>query len=169
MRCAQAGPLVERYVDGVLDPGLARAIRDHAVTCTRCARRIEAARAVRDILASEPALRAPRGFADSVMDAVYREALAGPQAGAREERETRPLLTAGSARTYRRLGLSFLLTAGVLAASLLVPRIAYPTLFGAAETGLSRDSGAVVRGAMNGAETMVRDILREQENGGSAR
>jgi hypothetical protein len=101
------------------------------------------------------------------MDAVYREALAG---GVRTEQRD-VLSTAGRApsRMYRRLGLSFLLAAGVLAASLLVPRVSYPSLVGKGEAGLSQEGSAVVRGALDGAEIAVRGILREQGNGGSAR
>jgi anti-sigma factor RsiW len=164
MRCAQVGPLVERYVDGVLDAGQAEQIRVHSQTCARCRARIDAARAVQGMLATVPAITAPRGFAARVMDEVYRESLVGDRA--RVERDRPASSGRGPARGYRRLGLSFLLTAGVLAASLLVPRLAYPSL---AESGLSRGSSVVVRSALDGAETAVRGILREQGNGGDAK
>ena len=103
------------------------------------------------------------------METVYREALAGPPRGM--------AATAGAAgrpspaRAYRRLGISFMLTAGVLAVSLLVPRAAYPTLFGAQGSGVRLEEGgaAVVRVALDGADSAVRDILREQANGGNTR
>ncbi|HYW84419.1 MAG TPA: hypothetical protein VFB30_14255, partial [Spirochaetia bacterium] len=77
------------------------------------------------------------------------------------------------------LGLSLVLTAGVLAASLFVPRAAYPGLLGSMSTsdGFSRESGAAghrglgaaVQSALNEADSVVRGILREQANGGSVR
>jgi anti-sigma factor RsiW len=164
MRCAQVKPLVERYVDGALDDARASQIDAHAMTCPRCRATIQEARRLLGVLSAEPVIRAPRGFASRVMDAVYREALAG--APVRAERDGRLPAGAAPGRMYRRLGLSFVLTAGVLAASLLVPRAEYPTL---AESGLSRGSSVVVRSALDGAETAVRDILREHGNGGDAR
>ena len=173
MRCAQVGALVERYVDGALDAALAARVSAHAATCPRCAARVQAAKGLRDVLAAAPPVRAPRGFAAQVMDAVYREALVGGRAGeARQAGAAREAPAAGGrspAPMYRRLGLSFLLTAGVLAASLLVPRVAYPSLAGKGEAGLSHGSSVVVQSALDGAETAVRGILREQGNGGNAR
>jgi len=163
MRCAQVGPLVERYVDGALDEARASEVAAHAAGCGPCRARIAAAQAVRDALAAEPAIRAPRGFSARVMDAVYREALTGAPFG---PRAGEPIRAVGAGRMYRRLGLSFLLTAGVLAASLLIPRVAYPSL---AESGLSQGKGVVVRSALDGADTAVRGILREQGNGGNSR
>ena len=163
MRCAQVGPLVERYVDGALDTARAARIAAHAETCARCRARIDAARTLQGILAVGPALHAPRGFASAVMDAVYREALV--HGGVRAEKDERTPTGRAPSPMYRRLGLSFLLTAGVLAASLLVPRGAYPSLVGRGEAGLSRGSNVVVRSALDGAETAVRGILREHGNG----
>jgi hypothetical protein len=102
-----------------------------------------------------------------VMDAVYREALVNR--GVPVEKDRPASVRRAPSRMYRRLGLSFLLTAGVLAASLLVPRVAYPVLVGRGDEGLSRGSSVVVRSALNGAETAVRGILREQGNGGNPR
>jgi anti-sigma factor RsiW len=164
MRCAQVKPLVERYVDGVLDAARVSQVDAHTMTCPRCRKRIQEARGLLGVLAAEPVIRAPLGFASRVMDAVYQEALAG--APGRVEKDGRLSAGAAPGRMYRRLGLSFLLTAGVLAASLLVPRVAYPSL---AESGLSRGSSVVVRSALDGAETAVRDILREHGNGGDGR
>jgi len=177
MRCAQVDRRVERFVDGALDFRLARQIEAHLRSCRRCSARVDAARALLNGLDSS-ADRAPPGFAARVMDTVYREALAGgPRPSAPESQETsRARLPA---RIYRRLGLSLVLTAGVLAASLFVPRAAYPGLLGSgsAAAGLSWESGAtvprgfgaVVQSALNGADSVVRGILREQANGGSVR
>jgi anti-sigma factor RsiW len=167
MRCAQVGPLVERYVDGVLDQLSASRVRAHAVTCDRCRARIDAARSLEGFLSVPPAVHAPRGFASRVMDAVYREALVDGRL--RAERDARGPSAAAPSRMYRRLGLSFLLTAGVLAATLLIPRVAYPSLAEKGESGLSRGSVVMVRSALDGAESAVRGILREQANGGNAR
>ena len=167
MRCAQVEPLVERYVDGVLQEAQASQVRAHAATCARCRARIETARSVAGILAAQPAIHAPRGFASRVMDAVYREALVDGRLPA--ERVGAGAPGAAPSRTYRRLGMSFLLTAGVLAASLLIPKVAYPSIVERGESGLSRGSVVIVRSALDGAETAVRGILREQGNGGNAR
>ncbi len=169
MRCAQVDRHVERFVDGALVTSLAWRVEAHVRSCTRCAARVDAARAL--LKGFEASLdRAPPGFAARVMEAVYREALAGgPRPAVSDSREARAARM--PARIYRRLGLSFVLTAGVLAASLFVPRAAYPGLLGtgSAAAGLSRESSAAVRGALNGADSAVRGILRAQVNGGSER
>jgi anti-sigma factor RsiW len=177
MRCAQVGRRVERFVDGALDVGLAREIGAHLQSCRRCSARVNTARAL--LRGSRaPAESAPTGFASRVMEAVYREALAGgPRVSALEPQERRPARL--PARVYRRLGLSLVLTAGVLAASLFVPRAAYPGLFGLGSganglsqetsTAVSRGFGSAVQSALNGADSVVRSILREQANGGSVR
>jgi hypothetical protein len=170
MRCALVEPLVERFVDGTLDSQRAREIEEHARVCVRCTASIEAAAALLKVFAAEPPYRAPREFAARVMDAVYREALAGGSRPAREEQRGSPArrLPAG---IYRRLGLSFVLTAGVLAMSLFIPRVAYPVLIGTGSpaVGFSREGGAVVRSALDGADTVVRGILNEHGDERSAR
>lgn len=109
------------------------------------------------LLAADEA-RAPRGFGQRVMSAVYREALAGPPA--------KPAADAASgsvSRLYRRLGLSFMITAAVLTASLLVPRGAYPTLIGsAAGTALGTGPSAAVQRALTGAADAVQGALGEK-------
>ncbi len=175
MRCARVELLVDRYVDGALDSALAREVEAHALGCARCATRIAAARKLVEDLAAQPAVRAPRGFADRVMAAVYREALAGRQgsaaaaAHAADAEEGRPLRI--PARVYRRLGLSFLLTAGVLAVSLLIPRGAYPTLIGTgnAAAAFAGESAGLVKSTLTRADDAVQEILREQPNGGTNR
>jgi hypothetical protein len=106
------------------------------------------------------------------MDAVYREALKGDAAGwlSFEEREARAAGPLSPARIYRRLGLSFVLTAVVLSATVFIPRASYPTLVGTAgvsET-VSRGGGAIVKNALNGAGLVVRDALHAS-NGGITR
>lgn len=170
MRCAQVGRHVDRFVDGVLNTSLARQIEAHVRSCARCTARLEAARAVLKGFGA-PVDRAPPGFAARVMDAVYREALAGGPRPAGSEAQV-ALPTRLPARICRRLGLSFVLTAGVLAASLLIPRVAYPGLLGTGSGGasaFSREGSAAVEGALNWADSAVRGILREQANGGSER
>jgi len=170
MRCAHVDRRVERFVDGALDIRLTRQIEAHLSSCRRCSARVDAARALLKGLGA-PMDRAPTGFAARVMDAVYREALAGgPRPSAWEVWETRPARLPAQ-RIYRRMGLSLVLTAGVLAASLFVPHAAYTGLLasGSAAAGLSREGSAAVQSALNGADSVVRGILREQANGGSVR
>ena len=169
MRCAQVDRHVERFVEGAVDAALALRIETHVRSCSRCTARLATARAVLMGLTA-PLDRAPPGFASRVMDAVYREALAGSaRKGRSENREV--LQSRMPARIYRRLGLSFVLTAGVLAVSLFIPRVAYPGLLGTGfrAAAFSRDSSDAVRGALNGADSAVRGILHEQTNGGSER
>jgi len=177
MRCVQVGRRVERFVDGALDKGLVQRIEAHLRSCRRCSVRVDAARALLKG-SSAPAEKAPTGFTSRVMAAVYREALSGgARTSAQETRETLPARL--PALIYRRLGLSLVLTAGLLAASLFVPRAAYPGLLGSMSTsdGFSRESGvagrrgfgAAVQSALNEADSVVRGILREQANGGSVR
>ncbi len=169
MRCAQVDRHVERFVDGALVTSLAERIEAHVRSCTRCAARIDAARALLKGFRAPPD-RAPPGFAARVMDAVYREALAGGPRRAVSE-SPRAFPSRMPALIYRRLGLSFVLTAGVLAASLFIPRAAYPGLLGTGSVAavLSRESSVAVRDALNGADSAVRGILREQADGGSVR
>jgi hypothetical protein len=124
--------------------------------------------------ASRGAVRAPHGFARKVMDAVYRESLVGrtavPSASARTTllsdavRASRPMV----GRMYRRLGLSFMLTAAVLAASLLVPHGAYTLLIGSGtDAALGPGPSAAVQNALVGAGHAVRGALGEQLIGGN--
>jgi anti-sigma factor RsiW len=158
MRCAQVEPLVERYVDGVLEASAARQVGKHVRTCVRCTARMEAARSIAAVFAAAPAVRAPRGFADKVMDAVYRQGLSGTPRAVPD-------------RFYRKLGLSFVLTSAVLAMSLFIPPAAYSALVGngAAGTAFSRESTGLVKGALDGADNTVRAILRQRVREGSGR
>ena len=158
MRCARVEPYIEAFMDGSLDPARVLAIEAHVGSCARCAARARAARRITWALAAEPSVRAPGGFADRVMDAVYRQALAGPPRAAPD-------------RFYRKLGLSFVLTAGVLAVSLFIPRASYSTLVGSGTAGaaFSQESTVAVRSALDGADNAVRGILCERENEGSGR
>ena len=108
-------------------------------------------------------LGAPRGFSQRVMNAVYREALAGAPAGASQAQSSLRV-----SRLYRRLALSFMLTGAVLAVSLLVPRGAYPTLIGpAAGTALGAAPTAAVQSALVGAADAVQGALGERLIGGN--
>ena len=161
MRCAEARPLIDAYVDGSLTRAVAARVEDHTAGCKRCAREISLARRVNEALSGvSPKVRAPKGFADRVMDGVYRQALAGASAVPETSADPRR----APSRMYRRLGLSFVVTATVLATTLLVPRVAYPTLF--ASAGLGPGGTSVVREAMQGADSVVQKILSEQSNGG---
>lgn len=186
MRCAQVDLLVERHVDGLLELPAAREVEAHGRTCPRCAARIAAARRLRTALESEPAIQAPRGFTDAVMDAVYKEALA-PRSrrsrtagestaaswGLARGREAPSMAGARPAlgRMYRRLGFSFVVTAAVLAASLFIPRASYDTLLGVreSESGFVAGGSTAVQAVLQNADEAVMGILGEHRNGGSRR
>ncbi len=157
MRCAKVGLLIDRYVDGQLPPDLVEAVGAHEQGCARCAHRVAAARRLAGFLETDHALRAPAGFHERVMDAVYRQALKGSPA--------EPATAAGSPssklRTYRRLGLSFMLSAVVLTVSLVLPRGLYPGLIRpeSVAAGLSRGAPSAVKDALNGAGRAVQGTL----------
>ncbi len=161
MRCRGVEPLVESYVDGTLDAALAAQVESHLPTCARCAGRVYAARLLLRVLAAQPVVKAPSGFADRVMEAIYRQPLVEERG--RNRRMPSPM--------YRRLGLSFVLTAAVLMASLFVPRASYPFLFGngGQGTGFSEGSALTVQKAIHGADNAVRGILGGQVIGGTTR
>ncbi len=77
---------------------------------------------------------------------------------------TRP----SASRLYGRLGWSFMVTAVVLAASLLIPHGAYPALIGSAggEATLGAAPSAAVQGALEGAGNAVQSALGEKQIGG---
>jgi hypothetical protein len=117
-------------------------------------------------------VRAPQGFSRKVMNAVFRESLAGrdPAAAARETffvtaaRTSRPTV----ARIYRRLGLCFMVTAAVLAVSLLIPHAGYSTLIGGSPDAiLGAGPSAAVENVLVGAGHAVQGALGEQEIGGN--
>ena len=114
--------------------------------------------------------RAPQGFSRRVMDAVFRESLAGRSASARgtffaaAARISRPTV----ARIYRRLGLCFMVTAAVLAASLLIPHAGYSTLIGGGpDAVLGTGPSAAVQNVLVGAGQAVQGALGEQQIGGN--
>jgi anti-sigma factor RsiW len=171
MKCAHVERLVDALVDGRLSAPQAAAVQEHAAGCGRCTERIGQARGIREALLSSPAARAPGGFAEKVMARVYEQALRGMPVPAERRRlgERAEGSGARAARAYRRMGLSFLLTAGVLAVSLLVPRIAYPAIVGQQGTRIAQGSESVVRGLLSGAEHTVRGALGESGTGGNTR
>jgi anti-sigma factor RsiW len=148
---------------------MARSIEEHAQSCTRCAARIGTARSLTAALASVPAVFAPAGVFQKVMDGVYRQALTpAPAAGTGVAGATGGGTSA--ARFYRKLGLSLVLTAGVLGMSLLIPRATYTALVGTGgSVVVSRESTSVVKSALDGAGSTVRGILGESPRGGDDR
>jgi hypothetical protein len=135
-------------------------------------------------------VRAPHGFTQKVMDAVYREALAGrslpagaahvrgfpagPAPAAVAVRQGIRALAGSLAgrptvsRMYRRLGVSFMLTAAVLAVSLLLPHGGYPTLIrSGSNDALGAGPSAAVQSALIGAGHAVQGALGEQQIGGN--
>ena len=158
MRCGRVDLLVDRYVDGLLPPDLADAVQAHERGCARCARRIAAARRLAGLLAAEHAPRVPDGFNGRVMAAVYREALKGPF-----QREPAAEPDLDRARTFRRLGLSFMLSAAVLIVSLVVPRGLYPIPLRPENVAAELDRGAplAVKDALDGAGEAVQRMLHK--------
>ena len=182
MTCQQVNPLVERYVDGQLSQELSTSIRAHEGGCARCARRIRSARLLARTLAAEPEPRAPAGFEGRVMDAVYREALRGPAlrgpglgdtalgdaaAGRRTPSRTTLRAVSQGSLAFRRLGFSLVVTALLLALSLLIPRVAYPGLVGPARTEMTEQGSGIVKNTFEGAQRAVQGILREPAEAGS--
>jgi anti-sigma factor RsiW len=165
MRCAKVGLLVDRYVDRKLPPDLTEAVAAHEKGCARCARRVAAARRLAGFLAAERPVRAPAGFHEKVMDAVYREALKGSPAERQPsaERATAAGSPSSRLRTYRRLGLSFMLSAVVLTVSLVLPQGLYPSLFRpeSVAAGLSRGAPSAVKDALDGAGRAVQGTLHK--------
>ena len=157
MKCAEVGRLVDRYVDGRLAADRKAGLERHAETCAACRRLIAEAREVGRMLASDvAAARAPRGFADRVMDRVYRETLwqpAAPQGAA----------AGAPARGYRRLGLCVMLGAAALVVCLVVPRAGLPWVAGSGPAG---DGSVLVKSMLDGADGAVRGALSAA--GGSA-
>ncbi len=161
MRHARVRSLLEAYVDGRLPPALTMEVDAHIRSCAGCAKRAEAARGLSRILEKEPAVKAPAGVLESVMDAVYREAMKGPA-----EPLARVIPAAGG--LYRRLGLSFVLTAVLLTASLVVPSLSYPRLLGSGfvKTDLEAGKQGVVKNLLDGADSVGRGILGLGGQGG---
>lgn len=152
MKCAGIERLIEAFVDDRLPRRLAGRVAAHITECERCRTRVEEARrVVRALRSSEPA-RAPQGFSGRVMELVYRDELSSARRGA---------AAPDPRRVYRRLGYSFVATAAVLSASLLVPRLAYPNLIRpetlAAQLGVGRP--AAVARVINDAGLGFRQVI----------
>ena len=163
MRCAQVEPLIERFVDGCVTRmrrAASRATRSPARAAPR-----ESARRAGSPRRSTP--HRPCGPRAASPSGSWTRCTARPLPGSRR-RKRRARGRARTARMYRRLGLSFMLTAAVLAASLLIPRAAYPTLIGArtADAGVGR-TRLPCRAPCTGADRAVRGILGEQQIGGN--
>ena len=154
MTHARFDSLVDRFVDGGLDGPTAAAVEAHAGSCARCAGHLAASQRLAAALSAARPPRAPRHLAEKVMEAVYREALKGaPEASA--------VRGGPKGRVYRRLGLSFVLTAAVLAVSLLVPSVSYPSLFRTQSAAVDQTGtgGSLVKNMLDGAGTTVRGTL----------
>jgi hypothetical protein len=152
MRCAEVGPLVDRYVDGLLPAATAAGLERHAAGCTACRRRIGAARELSRLLANEAtAARPARGFADRVMDRVLSETLWKPSAAAAEGSAQ---YAGVAARGYRRLGVCVMLGAAVLVAGITLPRVVGAGPAGAGPALVERvlaGAGGTVEGVMSAA------------------
>jgi hypothetical protein len=112
--------------------------------------------------AGEPPLHAPAHLLGSVMDAVYRESMRGP---------VEPEAPAVPTRTYRRMGLSFVLSAALVVAALLVPPGLLPSAVrpDGLAVALNAEGQSVVRSALVGANALVRGALTPDVEGGTQR
>jgi anti-sigma factor RsiW len=163
MRHAQVDSLIDRLVVGACSPAEARAVASHAIGCARCTVRIATARRLSTALGSAPVLRAPPGFAAKVMNQVYRQALAGQPAAEEAPGARRRSLST----MYRRVAFSFMVTAFVLMASLVIPRAAYTSLIAARGADAGVGGSTAVQGVLQSADKAVRGILGEQQVGGN--
>ena len=152
MRCRRVDNLLERYADGRVGTSLARRIEVHLQGCEGCAAALREVIALAERLQAFPAATAPDDLESRIMAAIAREAALRDSELASDRRaEVNPL--------YRRLGLSFVLTAALLAGSLFIPHGAYFSLVGSPavatylgpERGLKETlarAGGVVRGTL---------------------
>lgn len=168
MRCARVDSLLDRYVDGTLNRAAASAVSKHLESCPRCPGRLAVARRLAAALASGQEAAAPPGFARRVMDEVYRQALRGTPVSTADQGMERDAREREGRRAgfYRRLGYTFMVSAGILAVSLLIPHASYLTLIRGQHPGLEPATGSsVVQNVLVGAGRIVRGTLGE---GGSA-
>jgi anti-sigma factor RsiW len=155
MMHSQVNRLLDAFLDDTLTPAERDDVERHVASCPRCSANLAHARRTLRLLRAAPPVGVPQGFARRVMDGVYAQALRG--AGSEE---TRAMETT---KVYRRLGYSFMVTAGVLALTLAVPRLAYPRLVDPA--GVQTGGEMIVKGLMDGAAHSVRGALGENEGG----
>ncbi len=172
VRCSTVNSLLDRYVDGRLAPGRAAEVSAHLASCSACAARLATARLLAAGLAFQTTAAAPAGFRRNVMEKVYRLGMAGyPSRAVETDKEAR------RGGFYRRLGLCFMLSAAILAVTLVIPRASYPGILAskvvAADLGSDRTS--IVRMTLVGADRLVRGTLMKpgtsdgETNGGKAR
>ena len=154
MRCVDVERIVDRYVDGQLAAAATAGLEGHVRTCAECRQRITEARTLARLLAAEAAaIRAPRSFANRVMDRVWQETLWKPAAAARDAEASR-----FASRGYRRLGFSVMLGAAVLITGIALPR--------AVGLGAAGGGPAIVERMLSGADGVVKGALSAA--GGSA-
>ena len=163
MKHRQVESLLDKYIDGRLDPPRAADLAAHLESCSRCARLASAARALVSALSSVPPFPAPKGFRRRVMDEVYRLSLADRPPREDADRESR------RGKFYRRLAFSFMVSAALLAVSLIVPRMLQPFSAG----GLQAEGASMVKVTLLEADRLVRGTLEAPaavnsgRNGGS--
>jgi hypothetical protein len=73
MRCARVRARVSRWLDGDLEPSVARAVQGHLLACPACARHAEELRAACALVADLPRLAAPEPLATRVLDRLEIE------------------------------------------------------------------------------------------------
>ncbi len=156
MRCSTVDSLLDKYVDGKLEADTVKEMATHVASCDACSRSLAQAVGLASALASAPDGAAPAGFRARVMSEVHHLAMEGyPSRAGAADRE------AQRGRFYRRLGLSFMLSAALLAVSLVIPPASYPTILatGAVAADLSAAGTPKVRAALTGADRLVRGTL----------
>lgn len=71
MRCEDLDPVIEGVADDTLDPGVD--VRAHLTSCSLCKRRLQAARAIHELLSTREAPVPPPGFTARVIARVQRQ------------------------------------------------------------------------------------------------
>jgi anti-sigma factor RsiW len=170
--CRTINPLLERYADGRLNPRSREEVSRHLASCALCRQRLDEVNRVAAALGAEAGRAAGPGFGARVMGRVYALAAAGyPSRAPAQEKEIQ------QRSFYRRLGLCFMLSAAVLAMSLVFPHLSYPSILGskAAAADLSAGGISAVKATLADADRAVRGALQrqkvpgEEQNGGNPR
>jgi anti-sigma factor RsiW len=86
MTCDEIRPLIGPYLDGELEPSVARSAELHIAGCEACARYLAEMRALSGAIHDEmPALAAPEALRARILDAVRASAAGAPAAGGTEQ------------------------------------------------------------------------------------
>lgn len=114
MYCHKAELLINRYLKDKLDTREMVSFKDHLAICKSCSSSLKIAKALLEEQGLQPAVKAPGGFTEDVMSAVF--SLEADKKAHPTEYDQK-----GWSMAYRRLGFSLVLTAGIIVFSFLVP------------------------------------------------